>query len=726
MKRFLTSIMLLLGMSGTIAATSSRTHQANTTHQLIVNDTIPSAHTAAENKDSVVTLQEVEVAASTPQVKTRGEISTIKVRGTILSHLGNAFSVLAQTPGLHQGASGIEVNGLGTPVFLLNGREIDPAKVLDLLQANTIKEIRINRAPEIAYSSDGKPTVEIILFRPLDDFISLAMGDRMAIGRKYSNAGNLSFGIGLKKISSTIDYLGGVGNTENRETYFRKIYRSEGISAFYQHRSATLKELPQRLRWSLDYNINKFNRIGVEYYYQYSKKETHAEGSDSYRHTGLTEEADFRRHKGGISNLHNLSLHYNYKKRKRSFQIVQDLGFTNAHNNIDSKEGMAQSSTLSRARNRYAIAVTDMKFSTQLPLNIKLSTGLKYRYISNRSRSLLHQEAYYGNDYSLASQITEHDPQAFLSLSRKVGNVTLNVGGRYRYMYREISSARRGNEPANHTDGISSFFPLVSLKYMNGSGTSFFIRYNRVVEQPNFNSLNSGYVYMDSLTYTCGNPGLKAAFTNKLSAGVTFKDLSFSASYAHISDPIVNVSELREPDTDIVVEREINMKSDNRVRLSLAYSKTISRLNLYAEAEMVIPHAKYSFRGEVRTANKIAFNGNVNINYMINRFFGAYLSFDYQGHRTEITLTQKAVNNLSVGVMASLLKNRLTVNLALSDLLDGAHYNNLTYRYGAITNGTYGKNDIRGVMLKLDYTIFSKKIKTHATRGNEEETGRFY
>ncbi|MDE6422052.1 MAG: hypothetical protein K2K95_01380, partial [Muribaculaceae bacterium] len=77
MKRFLTSIMLLLGMSGTIAATSSRTHQANTTHQLIVNDTIPSAHTAAENKDSVVTLQEVEVAASTPQVKTRGEISTI-------------------------------------------------------------------------------------------------------------------------------------------------------------------------------------------------------------------------------------------------------------------------------------------------------------------------------------------------------------------------------------------------------------------------------------------------------------------------------------------------------------------------------------------------------------------------------------------------------------------------------------------------------------------------
>ena len=77
-------------------------------------------------------------------------------------------------------------------------------------------------------------------------------------------------------------------------------------------------------------------------------------------------------------------------------------------------------------------------------------------------------------------------------------------------------------------------------------------------------------------------------------------------------------------------------------------------------------------------------------------------------------------------MMASLLKNRLTVNLALSDLLDGAHYNNLTYRYGAITNGTYGKNDIRGVMLKLDYTIFSKKIKTHATRGNEEETGRFY
>ncbi|MDE7092583.1 MAG: TonB-dependent receptor, partial [Muribaculaceae bacterium] len=73
-----------------------------------------------ETSDSIVALKEVVVSTTLPQVKNIGSVSVVRVRGTILSKMGNASSVLENTPGLHKGASGIEVNGLGKPVFIMN------------------------------------------------------------------------------------------------------------------------------------------------------------------------------------------------------------------------------------------------------------------------------------------------------------------------------------------------------------------------------------------------------------------------------------------------------------------------------------------------------------------------------------------------------------------------------------------------------------------------------
>ena len=679
-----------------------------------------------EKKDSIYVLNEVVVKASIPQVRKNGPISTIKVKGTILSKMGNVSTMLSNTPGLHKGASGLEVNGLGKPIFILNDREIDPDKVLDLLQANTVKEIKINKAPDITYSTDGRPTVEIILFRPVDDLITLSVGNDMAVRRKISDAGTINFGINSKKVSSTIDFMGGIGQFQNKETYFRSIYHPQNISVFDQRRTDTNKELPQRLRWSLDYDIDKYNRLGLEYYYQFSKKSGYENGTDLYSPGNWTEVSDFYREKKSLSNLHNISLQYNYKKGKKTFQIVQDFGVSSSHRNVMATNGSNPISVWSHAHNDYYISTTNLKFGTVIPLKIRLQAGIKYSYIGNKSNSDFEYPRQNQEGYKLLTDIIEHDPQAYLSFSRKIGNVTINAGGRYRYMYRKVRNGDDNSMNPYTKHDISSFFPLVSLTYRNSTGTSFYVRYNRTITHPSFKSLNSGYIYMDSLTYTTGNPYLSSAFTNIISAGVNWKDFTFSARYTHISDPIVTVSEPMTENSDIIVERDINMKYDNSLRLSIEYSKTISKLNLYAEGSVAFPYGKYYFQGKEYTADKIEFHGNLNLNYRINSFMGAYLSFNYQGANQRLTLTQKAVNNLSAGVVASLLNNRLTMNLALTDILNGAHYNNITYRYGNVSNGTHGTNDQRGIILRLNYTIFSKKIKTRTNRLNEEELQRFY
>ena len=676
-----------------------------------------------ETSDSIVALKEVVVSATLPQVKNIGSVSVVRVRGTILSKMGNASSVLENTPGLHKGSSGIEVNGLGKPVFIMNDREIDPDKILDMLRANTIKEIRIDRNPDVTYSATGRPVVEIVPYKPLDDYISLSVGDDMAILRKYSNAANVNVGGQFGKITTTLNYTGGVLRFQNHETYFRDIYHDSYTSVFNQHRIDNNKDLPHRVRWALDYNIGKKHRLGVEYYYQHSDREQRVTGLDYYSGLDNTSENDYESSNNRLANLHNISAQYNYKNGKNSFQIIQDYGYNTSHGTVYSQEGFNLSPVGSYSDGKYNTATTSVKFGTQLPMKISLMSGLKYNYVDNHATSRYENLPSHINGYASTTAVTEHNPQAYVSLSRKISRFTLNAGVRYQYVHRHIVNGLSGGTERIYNQNLSSFFPLVSLKY-SGSGTSFYVRYNRSIEQPGFASLNSGLVYNDSLTYSVGNPDLKSALTDAVSGEVNWRNFTFSTSYSHTSNPIVNVSDPNSSETDIVTQHDINFKSYNRLRLALSYSKTILRLNLYVEGAVVIPHGRYTFRGSDLNANRVSFNGNFNANYMINSYLGIFTSFNYQGYNTYLTCAQKSVNNLTAGLVASLLKNQLQINVAFSDLLNGANYNNMTFRYKNVANGTYGSNDHRGLMIKLSYAIFTKKINARASRSNDDTIDR--
>lgn len=70
-----------------------------------------------ENNDSTQALKEIIVKGKVPVVKTEGSVTTVRVKGTLLEKMGSGEDMLAQTPGLHLGPSGIEVNELGTPIL---------------------------------------------------------------------------------------------------------------------------------------------------------------------------------------------------------------------------------------------------------------------------------------------------------------------------------------------------------------------------------------------------------------------------------------------------------------------------------------------------------------------------------------------------------------------------------------------------------------------------------
>ena len=162
------------------------------------------------------------------------------------------------------------------------------------------------------------------------------------------------------------------------------------------------------------------------------------------------------------------------------------------------------------------------------------------------------------------------------------------------------------------------------------------------------------------------------------------------------------------------------MKNASDFRAILNYSKALGNLEISCEGEVVFPNSEYVFKGKTYKNNRIAFNGQVNINYAFTPNIYLFTDYTYQGRNKYLLYNQNSIHSWNMGVAASLLKNRLNINLAVNDILGKANYNNILYHFNNVDWGTRGKNDMRGVELTISYTIFNKEVNVKANRKNED------
>lgn len=120
----------------------------------------------------------------------------------------------------------------------------------------------------------------------------------------------------------------------------------------------------------------------------------------------------------------------------------------------------------------------------------------------------------------------------------------------------------------------------------------------------------------------------------------------------------------------------------------------------------------------------VSWGSNLNLNYTLNKQWTFYTTFSYDSRSEYGTTFIHSRNRWDVGVRARFLKNRLTANLVVTDILHGANYNRVMDRFVNVADGTYGKSDFQGVKLTLAYTIFNKRINVRAEQGNAEELMR--
>lgn len=670
---------------------------------------------------NVKELNEVEVKGKQPLVVQTGSVSKIRVKGTLLEKMGNIVTMLSNTPGLHRQGEKIVVNGSQEPVFVVDGREIKDMAILSTLPPDMIASVEIDVAPGLEHSDGLQPVVSITTVKSLNDYLYLSLGNFANMKRRFSDGVMANIRTQAGKFSSVLSYKGGFSNTLIPETYFRNIYHSDYCFTAVQPRELLNKYKGNTVRWNNDVYLNQHNRLGFEYDYNGGTDNDLEEGDDVSEFKDYTTAKHINRDTRSKKDTHSFTLEYNYKKGANSLLITQDFAFSATDADLTVNEQPAQQKDVfTNTDSDYKVYSSYINYTRTLPSDFILQVTSRLSVLSSHSTTTSNNKYLADGHYHQCNDGLEIYPRTYLTLRKYLGKYYyIAVGGRHQYVNRRFSFSEQDLLEATSRTYSHFVNPYLYFQYKNKNLTAY-IEYTGNKTEPNLRKMNSGSIYQDSLTYIGSSTTLTGSEMKYITAGLTYGGAGLTLRYTHTKNPMTEVYTIPTPESNIATLLPINLDKSTRFSATLSYKMSLQKFDIYADMALVMPYSKYEFLGEERKSNFVSFDANVNMNYKITGNLGLFLTFNQQGHRTNGIVTQRSVTKLDFGFVGSFFKNRLDVNLAITDILQRANYNNVINQYNNMSYGTYGKNDFRGIELSVNYVIFNKNVNVNTSSRNTE------
>lgn len=670
-------------------------------------------------------IAEITVTAKKPVIKLVDGNLQVNVENTVLSHSGSLVDVLKRLPGLIVSKTdALTVIGRGAPLIVLNGREIKNKEELEAIRSIDVESIRIDRYPSSAYSASVKSVIYIKTILRVKDMFSLQASNTLTVKRKVSD--NPSLRLSLRKgiMSSIFSYSYNYAQD--------KIFETSSKSAFYP--SYTLKNSNDgfvvtkysghTLLLGTDIHVNEKNLIGFQYFFRGSLSDNQA-----ISETFITKDEDMItkeivKHTTPHRNLHSGSVNYNYIRNENSVLrlIVDYAGISNKEsshiNELNENENFLLLTDIYNQA-EYDIYTGSLNYRFLLPWEVKTVLGSQFSYVDNRfsvfSESNSNQTSVMQNTW-LKDQITS----AFFTLNKTLNFMDVHAGIRYEYAK---TKTRKSSEDINNSDHVkrsfSDFFPNISLSMTKLRNFEFNLSYARRIIRPNFRELDPSIYYEDSLSYTSGNPLLKPSYDNDFLFRVSYKNkFSFSFNYLKTNDAILQTYVEDEDRADVLKMIPVNIPESQSLNMNTMFNYEANTWNFNCDFGVNIPRLNIPTSEGIQSINKISWTCSANLDWTFAKYFTAYTNFSYSSSNYSLITYQFAYNNLTVGLLARLVDNKLTIDLSGTDILDGSNWNNWDEKYLNIVTRMRGRYDMRGLKLSISYLFNGAPRSLKSQRGN--------
>ena len=516
------------------------------------------------------TLGEVVVKGERPQYKMTTGGMTVDIQNSLLKDVGTADDVLSMLPQVQGSDGNFTVFAKGTPEIYINNKKVQNARELKQLKSTDIKSVDVITSPGAKYNAEVGAVIRIKTKKHQGDGVSMEAYSQVKYNEKWTTYDDVT----VKYHTGGLEVFGNMminnGNHSEDNTVTTDI-RANG------NHVNIIQVCPNNFWYTMlggqigaSYDFNDENSIGFSYTLSGSLYEG---GTVQARQTitrnnafeGMVDQfiemniSDRPQHETNIyyvGKVGKLGIDFNgswiWKKNVRdqaSFEHSLQLADRTVTTHNENRNHMLAGK----------LVLTYPIWKGELSAGTEMSRSNSHGIYDN-----VEQVVAPSND-----EIKESNIAGFAEYKMKLGDWSLNGGLRYETVTSDYYSfSQYQTEPSRKYHDL---FPNLSVGWQKNKW-GIQLGYDKRINRPNYQSLNSNVQYDNRYEYEGGNPLLRPSIKQNIDLNVTYSWLNFTAGYSHSKDMRLNFGSLYQEGTEITIWTNRNFDKFESYHASLTAS----------------------------------------------------------------------------------------------------------------------------------------------------------
>jgi hypothetical protein len=685
-------------------------------------------------------LREVTVTSRKPLFDQRPDKLVMDIENSATSVGTSALDAVRKLPGIIVNKDNkISLVGKSKVMILIDGRTTqyeDVGQVLRDLTSANISKIELITNPGAKYDAAGGAIINIILKKNanLGTNAAITLTGGMGLYKKgtayydrdYYSA---SPGININHRKGKINIFGNYNLRSNNDFGYIGIERVIDSSRFVQTNYQPFKFTSHSYKAGIDYYANKKNTFGIsvtgfltEGKINAKNNTLHTKNPDGSVISNFKTLNDVKLIEN--STVANINWNHSFDSVGRELTVNIDYSKFKLNNNsnftTEFSNGTA-SKTKQIVDNPLNFAVCKIDYVHPIFKKTKLEIGAKSSLASINNYLSFYRNTTFDSSKSNDFIYKENINALYLSLSTSWAKWQVTAGLRTE---QTVAKGKvKGIKLLNRN--YWQLFPSLFITRKITANIATVLQYSRRVDRPSFQQQNPFSVYLDSLTYTQGNPFLKPQTTDAYKLSLTYQSHPlFSASYNKTKDVIFENAPKQQG--NITFTTAENLATYESAVFELNFPIQLGKkINGFGGSQIVYNHYKANYLGGNFDKAKWNLIAYAQIEYQPAPTWSIELSGFYMTKTLSEFLLIKPMGTVNIGLQHSVFDKKGKFTLNFNDIFFSQKMNaNILYEKINLQLKSWGGS--RTANLSFTYSFGNQKLKAARERNNasDEEAKR--
>lgn len=687
-------------------------------------------------------LKEIKIVAKKKLIEYKTDRLIFNVASSISASGGNAVGAISAAPGVMVQNNAISILGKGLSRVMVDGRMIeltgdDLINYLNSIAAGDIASIEVMNNPPAKYEAAGDGgLINIILKKGVGD--SWKNSSTMSYDQSTYGFFTLrdNFLYNKNKVKFSLNAGGTIGyikETEGLNTYY-----PDGLWAL--NRTGKQKQNKLSGGLALDYDISNRTTIGIQYISNQNNPDSKDVTTIKIRNAG--NQIDSLLINEGLNKLTNTSQTYNAhmitKLDTSGKKVSVDLDYFTYNSKIDNNF-VTESFTSDRqflntnqaARNISSQHIDNYSTKVEIehPLKfVNLSYGTKLSFINSKADinyyNTITGDAVLDANRSNRFEYKENNQAVYVNGSKNItSKLSFQLGMRIENIQTSGYSSNLNQKTSNN---YLKLFPAVYLSYKENEHNSFLFNYGRRVNRPVFRDLNPFRSYINSKSYSEGNPFLQPSYSDNVDFTYVYKGNLRTNVFLNITNDGFGIVFNSDPQTNTQIISRQNYFKEYYYGIGESYTFHIS--NLWQSQNLAyILGSKSIFNNTVNATPQNSAQLYLTSNNTFSLSPSTKLQADYYYSSAVKRGLYKTgqLSGLNIGIRQTIFKNKIQLSMLFNDIFNNAYLKDYTSVVNGIKQVYNQNNSSRFFRFSLTYSFGNDKINVkQRSFGNDEERRR--